>query len=114
MIKILHNNRCSKSRESLAFLEGEKVDFEVINYIDNPLSKEEIKELLSILNLPAKDIVRTTEALWKENFKGKDYTEEELIDILVQNPRLIQRPIVIKDGKAAIGRPLENVKNLFS
>lgn len=113
MIQILHNNRCSKSRQCLAFLEDKNIDFEIVKYLENPLSEEEIKDLLTKLNLPAKDIVRTTESIWKENFKGKELTEKELIKILSENPKLIQRPIVIKGDKAAIGRPLENVGALF-
>lgn len=113
MIQILHNNRCSKSRQCFAFLEDKNIDFEVVKYLENPLSEKEIKDLLTKLNLPAKDIVRTTEAIWKENFKGKELTEKELIKILSENPKLIQRPIVIKGNKAIIGRPLENVEKLL-
>ncbi|PIE50080.1 MAG: arsenate reductase (glutaredoxin) [Flavobacteriales bacterium] len=113
MIQILHNNRCSKSRQCLAFLEDKNEDFEVIKYLENPLSVEEIKDLLVKLQLPAMDIVRTTEKIWKENFKGKEYSEEELISILAENPKLIQRPIVIKCNKAVVGRPLEKVEQLF-
>ena len=114
MINILHNSRCSKSREALQYLETQHIEFDIRNYLDDPLSVEEIKALLVKLGLEATDIIRTNENLWKENFKGKEYTEEELISILSENPKLIQRPIIIKGEKAVIGRPLENVIELLN
>lgn len=113
MIKILHNSRCSKSREALSYLENIELPFEVRNYLEEPLSKEEIQVLLKKLNLKPSQIIRTNEALWKDNYKGKEYSDTELISILSKNPKLIQRPIVIKDDHAVIGRPLENVVQLL-
>lgn len=114
MINILHNSRCSKSREALQYLETQHIEFDIRNYLDEPLSVDEINAVLAKLGLNAKDIIRTNENLWKENFKGKEYTEEELISILSENPKLIQRPIIIKGEKAVIGRPLENVIELLN
>ena len=112
-VQILHNNRCSKSRSACNWLEESNKDFEIINYIENPLTAKEIKDLLKKLNLPASAIIRKGEAVFKENFKGKDLSEAEWIQAMVDFPKLIERPIVIKGNKAAIGRPLENVIELF-
>lgn len=112
-MKIYHNPRCSKSREGLSILQTAKVDFEIIEYIKNPLSYEDLKEVLEKLGIPAIDLVRKNEAIWKENYKGKTLSEEEVIEAMVAYPKLIERPIVIKDNSAIIGRPPENIKTLF-
>lgn len=112
-MKIYHNPRCSKSREGLGILQTAKVDFEIIDYIKNPRSFEDLKEVLEKLNIPAIDLVRKNEAVWKENFKGKTLSEEEVIKAMVSYPKLIERPIVIKDNSAVIGRPPEKIKSLF-
>ncbi|OPB89127.1 arsenate reductase (glutaredoxin) [Elizabethkingia ursingii] len=108
-IQILHNSRCSKSREALQYLEDQKIDFELINIIQNPLSKEEVTSVLQKLGIKAEDLVRKSDALFKEKYAGQELNEEGWINVLVDNPTLIQRPIVVKDNKAVIGRPLENV-----
>lgn len=113
MIQVLHNNRCSKSREAVQFLEEKDVDFQVIYYLENPLNELEINDLLKKLNLSVMEIIRTNENIWKENFKDKNLSEAELIKILAENPKLIQRPIIIKNDKAVIGRPLENLEKLL-
>ena len=112
-MKILHNNRCSKSRSALQILEEKKIDFEVVNYLVTPLSAEEIKDVLAKLNLPAKAIIRTGEAIFKENFKGKELTEDEWIAAMVEFPKLIERPIIIDGDRAVIGRPPEKVLELL-
>ncbi|AQX07570.1 arsenate reductase (glutaredoxin) [Elizabethkingia ursingii] len=108
-IQILHNSRCSKSREALQYLEDQKIDFELINIIQNPLNKEEVTSVLQKLGIKAEDLVRKSDALFKEKYAGQELNEEGWINVLVDNPTLIQRPIVVKDNKAVIGRPLENV-----
>ncbi|MCL1668517.1 arsenate reductase (glutaredoxin) [Elizabethkingia ursingii] len=108
-IQILHNSRCSKSREALQYLEDRKIDFELINIIQNPLNKEEIASVLQKLGIKAEDLVRKSDALFKEKYAGQELNEEDWINVLVDNPTLIQRPIVIKDNNAVIGRPLENI-----
>ncbi len=112
-IQIWHNPRCSKSRNALHFLEEEGVDVEVVKYLDTPHSKEEIKNLISMLGLnSARDLMRTKEEVYKTlNLKNIE-DEEKLIEAMVENPRLIERPIVIKDAKAAIGRPIEKIIDL--
>jgi arsenate reductase len=112
-IQILHNSRCSKSREALQYLEDQKIDFDLINIIQNPLSKEEVRSVLQKLGMKAEDLVRKSDALFKEKYAGQELDEDGWINVLVNNPTLIQRPIVIKDNKAVIGRPLENVVNFL-
>lgn len=112
-MKILHNPRCSKSRQGLAILEESGQKFEVVNYLQNPLNYSELVEIIEKLGIKPLELVRKNESVWKEQFKGKDLTDKELIEILVKNPKLIERPIVIKDSKAIIGRPPENIKKLL-
>lgn len=114
MIQILHNNRCTKSRGALKFLDEKGQEYNVRYYLEKPLSVDEIKDLLQKLNLKVNDIIRTNEALWKENFAGESFSEGDLIEILAENPKLLQRPIIIKDNQAVIGRPTENIEKLLS
>jgi arsenate reductase len=108
-MKIYHNPRCSKSRQGLAILQEAKVDFEIIEYLKNPLTEKEIKTLLSRLNINAIDLVRKNESVWKEKYKGKDLNNQQIITALTENPKLIERPIVIHNNKAVIGRPPEKI-----
>lgn len=110
MIKVLHNNSCSKSRLILEYLDENNVAFEIIDFIQNPLSELELKTLLKKLNKPVHEIIRKNEALFQEKFSDKDFSEEEWIKVLIENPSLIQRPILIKNSVAMIGKPMENVK----
>ena len=113
MIIILHNNRCGKSRTALQFLESKGLDFEVRNYLENPLSELEIKELLEKLDVSIHEIIRKNEDIWKENFSEKVYSDSGLISILANYPKLLQRPIVIKDNKAIIARDLEKLEKFI-
>lgn len=113
MLKIFHNARCSKSRQGLEILKESGEDFEIIDYLKNPPTVQEIKDLLQLLAIPAIDLVRKNEAIWNENYKGKTLSEEEVVQAMHDHPKLIERPIVIKDGKAVVGRPPELVKELF-
>ena len=110
MIKILHNNSCSKSRGILEYLDENGVAFEIIDFISNPLTESEFRTVLKKLHCPVIEVVRTNEKIYKEQFRDKDLSEDDLIQMLLQNPQLIQRPILIKGSVAMIGRPLENVK----
>ncbi|MFN4233187.1 MAG: arsenate reductase (glutaredoxin) [Bacteroidia bacterium] len=113
-ITIYHNPRCGKSRDSLKLLESQpNIEIEVIEYLKNTPSRDELKRLLAKLNLKAEDIVRKNEALYKERYKGLKLNEDEWIKVLCENPILIERPIVVKNNKAVIGRPPENVNQLF-
>ncbi len=113
MIQIFHNPRCRKSREGIAFLEDAKVDFEIIKYLDTPPTLDELKTILSKLDITPIELVRKTEVIWKENFKGKELTDDEIIEAMVANPKLIERPIIINESKAVIGRPKENIQTIL-
>ena len=112
-VKIWHNPRCSKSRNAAALLEEKGVDAEVVKYLDTPPSREEIVEVLKMLGITARELMRTKEDIYKELGLKEVTDEEKLIDAMAENPKLIERPIVIKDGKAAIGRPIENIIELL-
>lgn len=113
MIKIYHNPRCRKSREGLQILEESGQKFEVIKYLENVPSEEELKEVLQYLDIAPIDLVRKSEAIWKENYKGKAMNDEEIIRAMAAHPKLIERPIVVKNAKAVIGRPPETIKTLL-
>ena len=113
MIKIYHNNRCSKSRQGLQLLEESGKKFEVVKYLENIPTKEELTSIIEKLQIKPIDLVRKNEAIWKENFKGKELSDSEVISAMIQYPKLIERPIVINGNKAAIGRPLENITNIL-
>lgn len=112
-MKIYHNPRCSKSRQGLAILEGSKLNFETIKYLETPISENELKEIIKLLGIAPIDLVRKNEAIWKEKYKGETLTDSEIIAAMVQNPKLIERPIVINNGKAVIGRPPEIIKTIL-
>ncbi len=112
-MKIYHNNRCSKSRCGLQLLKDSGQEFEIIDYLKNPLSEKEIKELLKKLDFTPIQLVRKNEAIWKENYKNKNLTDSDIIKAMATHPKLIERPIVIKGNKAVIGRPPENITDLI-
>ena len=113
MIKIYHNPRCSKSREGLAVLENSKKEFEIVKYLDAVPSKDELTKIIRLLDISPIQLVRKNEKIWKENFKGKELTDAEIIIAMVQNPKLIERPIIINNKKAVIGRPSENILTII-
>lgn len=113
MIKIYHNNRCSKSRCGLDILENSGKDFEVVKYLEDTPNTEELKHIISLLGITPLELIRKGEVIWKENFKGKTLTDDELISIMVDNPKLIERPIIINGDKAVIGRPPEIVLSIL-
>ena len=112
-MKIYHNPHCSKSRQGLAILEASKLNFETIKYLETPLSKEELAEIIKLLGISPIELVRKNEAIWKENYKGKILSDSEIITAMAENPKLIERPIVINNGKAVIGRPPEIIKTIL-
>ncbi|MCB0585242.1 MAG: arsenate reductase (glutaredoxin) [Phaeodactylibacter sp.] len=112
-MKIYHNPRCRKSRETLAILEGKGVNPDIVLYLETPPGREELKNILKMLGIKASGLVRKGEKIYKENFKGKSLSEEEWVDVLVENPKLIERPIVVEGKKAVIGRPPEKVLELL-
>ncbi|WP_405250368.1 arsenate reductase (glutaredoxin) [Dokdonia sp. Asnod3-C12] len=114
MIKIYHNPRCSKSRQGLALLEESGKEFEVIKYLDNPLSETALASLIDMLDISPMELVRKGETIWKENYKGRELSDTDVIAAMSQHPKLIERPIVVLGKKAVIGRPLENIEKLLS
>ena len=113
-MKIYHNPRCAKSRQTLALLHEKGEKPEVVEYLKDTLSIQELKELIGFLGVTPSALVRKNEAVWKEEFKGKTLTDEALIQAMVENPKLIERPIVVKQKKAVLGRPPENILSLIS
>lgn len=110
VVKVLHNENCSKSNAVLEYLDENGVPFEIINIVEDPLSELEIKTVLKKLNQNVFHIIRKNEKLYVEKYAGKNLSEDEWIKILAENPSLIQRPIIIKGPVAMLGRPVENVK----
>ncbi len=113
MLTIYHNPRCRKSRETLQIIEENNQKVQIVEYLKDVPSESELKELLEKLGLEAHQIIRKGEPVFKENYKGKDLTNEEWIKAMVENPKLIERPIVVKGQKAVLGRPPENVLDLI-
>lgn len=113
MIQILHNPRCRKSREGLALLEEERQTFEIIKYLDDRLTVKDLTTIISKLGISPIDLVRKNEAIWKSDFKGKDLNDQDIIEAMVANPKLIERPIIINKNKAVIGRPVELIKDIL-
>ena len=113
MISIYHNPRCSKSREGLALLESKKANFQVVKYMDDLLSVEELERIVQLLKIKPIELVRTNETIWKENFKNLILSDDEIIAAMSKHPKLIERPIVINDNKAVIGRPSERILDIL-
>ena len=113
MLKIYHNPRCSKSRQGIAILEESGKDFETVKYLDDVLSVTDLTEIISLLGITPLELVRKNEKIWKENYKGKELSDAQIIQAMVDNPKLIERPIVVHNKKAIIGRPPENVLDLI-
>ncbi len=113
MIKIYHNPRCSKSRQGVELLEKSGKEFEIIKYLETPLRVPELTELIEKLGIEPIGLVRKNETIWKENFKNKELSRSEIIKAMVENPKLIERPIVVFKKNAVIGRPKENIIELL-
>lgn len=113
MLTIYHNNRCSKSREGVCFLESLNQPFEIINYFETPFTVKSLTAVIDKLNCKPIELVRTKEKVWIANFKEKSMTDEEIIKAMVDFPRLIERPIVMTNNKAVIARPAEKIKSIL-
>ena len=113
MIKIFHNNRCSKSRCGLEIIENSGKEFEVVKYLEDVPTVKELKSIIKMLNIKPIDLVRRNEAIWKSNYKGKILSDEQVIEAMIANPKLIERPIVINGNKAVIGRPPESILEII-
>ncbi|GAB4305087.1 MAG: arsenate reductase (glutaredoxin) [Marinilabiliales bacterium] len=110
MLKVYHNPRCKKSRAGIEFLKSNAVDFEIIEYFKTGLKHEAIKEILLKMNVNAEDLVRTQEEYYKKELKGKKFNNDEWINIIVDNPKLLKRPVAVAEHKAVLGDPAENFK----
>ena len=113
MIKIYHNNRCSKSRSALEFLVNSGKEFEIIKYLEDVPTKKELQELIKMLNIEPIDLVRKNEAIWKSEYKNKELTKDAIIDAMLTHPKLIERPIVVNGNHAVICRPTENINKVL-
>jgi arsenate reductase len=112
-IIIFHNPQCSKSRESLEILQNSSCEFEVVEYLKQPLKKSQLKKVIKLLRIRSQDLIRKSEEIYKSEFKGKDLTESEWLEAMIKFPKLIERPILIKGKKAIIGRPPSLVLELL-
>lgn len=112
-MQILHNNRCRKSRETLSLITEKGINPTIVEYLKGDLNKKELTGILKKLKMKPLEIIRKSEKLYKENYKGQELSDEAWIDIMIEYPILIERPIVIKGNKAIIGRPPENVLELL-
>ena len=113
MITIYHNSRCRKSRETLQILVDNNLEFKVVEYLKTQLSKTQIENLINKLGIDPIEIVRKNEDVWKQIYKGKELSGSEIAQIIYENPKLIERPIVELNDKAIIGRPPENVLKII-
>ena len=113
MITIYHNPRCGKSRDCLAFIETSEKKFEIIKYLETPLTFNELEEIIRKLKINPIELIRKNETIWKENFKGKELTDSEIIQTMVDYPILMERPIVVYNDKAIIARPLEKINEII-
>ncbi len=112
-MKIYHNSRCKKSRAGLEYLREKGIEPEIIEYLKSPLGEDELKDLLVRLNKKPTEMIRTQEAIYKSDFKGKNFTDDEWVKIMVEHPKLIKRPIVVKGPKAVWGDPAEEIGALL-
>ncbi|NNK81178.1 MAG: arsenate reductase (glutaredoxin) [Flavobacteriales bacterium] len=112
-IEIYHNPRCRKSREALQLLESKGIEPTVVEYLKELPSRKELEMTLAKLNMKPSQLLRKGELIFKEKFRGMNFNEDEWLDILMEYPKLIERPIVIKGNKAVVGRPIENVEELI-
>ncbi len=113
MLKIYHNSRCRKSRAGLAYLQEKTDDFEIREYLKEPFTENELKDALNKMGKKPFEIVRKQEEIYRKEFKGKEISDDRWIKILIENPKLIERPIVVKDKKAVLAQPPENIDKLF-
>jgi len=112
-MKIYHNPRCSKSRETLQLIKDAGVEVEIVEYLNTIPTAEDLKMILMKLNLKPTDILRKGEAVYKEKFKNSNFNDDEWIKVMLEYPKLIERPIVVKGNKAILGRPPQKVLELF-
>ena len=113
MLTIYHNPRCSKSRAGLKFITDNSLQHNIIEYLKDELSAIELKELITKTGLKPSELVRTHEEYFKKNLKGKEFSNDEWLDILAENPKLLHRPIVVNGEKAVWAQPPERINNIL-
>jgi arsenate reductase (glutaredoxin) len=113
MTTIYHNPRCRKSRAGLQYLQEKTSDIHIREYLNDPLSKEELSRIIKKMKIHPKEMVRTQEDVYKNEFKGKEYSESEWIDIMIRHPKLLQRPIVETNDQAILAQPPEKIDQLI-
>ena len=113
MITVYHNPKCRKSRAGLEYIREKGLECEVVEYLKTPFTHETFTDLLVRLNKRPQEILRTQEEYFTTNLKGKNFTDEEWITIMLENPKLIQRPIVVKGFRAVLGNPVEEIDRLL-
>jgi arsenate reductase len=113
MIQIYHNPRCGKSRECLTQIKTTNKEFEIKLYLLHPLSIDELRTIVSKLNIKPIHLVRIKEKLWIENYKNINLNDQEVLKIIAENPILMQRPLVVDGDKAIIGRDFETIENFL-
>ena len=111
---IYHNSRCAKSRKGLEYLKSKTPDFIVIEYLKNGVSVIELKEICLKMNVRPPDLVRIKEELFRKELKGKNFTDQEWLQIISENPKLLRRPLVIGRQKGVLGDPPENIDRVLS
>jgi len=112
MLKFYHNPRCKKSRDGLAYLKSKTNDFVLIEYLKKGITRDNINEILLKANLKPSDIIRKQEEVYKKELKGKKFTDKEWIMIIVENPKLLQRPVLVGKHKATIAQPPEKIDDI--
>ncbi len=113
MIQIYHNPRCGKSRDGVALLKASGLPFEIIFYLKNTPTIDELRTLLTKLKCTPIAVIRQKESIWVSQFKGNSYTDEELLAIVIEHPILLERPIVCTPSRAVIGRPIEKISAIL-
>jgi arsenate reductase len=112
-MKYYHNKRCRKSREGLALLEEKGLEPELVLYMDEPLTPDELSDIIDKLGIEAMELVRTKEKVWKEEYRDKELTEDELVLAMIEHPQLMERPILVNGDKAVVGRPAEDLLQIL-
>lgn len=112
-MKIYHNPRCRKSREALALLEENQLEFITVEYLKHPLNSAELKAILRKLKYAPMELIRTNEKEWKEQYKGKTLSDSELIELMCSHPKLMERPIIVTEKEAVVARPIERLEELI-
>ncbi|MES0371546.1 MAG: arsenate reductase (glutaredoxin) [Mariprofundaceae bacterium] len=112
-VTIYHNPRCSKSRQTLALIQEKGIEPDIIEYLTSPPSEAELDQILTLLDKEPSELMRKGEDEYKQHFKGKELSRAEIISLMVQYPKVIERPVVVHGNRAAVGRPPESVLDIL-